>query len=77
MLETTITTTAAIKLTLMMAGAACIMAFGLLVIVLYLLNEWRKDLDAMAEAMTASELIRYYQKRYKGIQDCTKGNNNE
>lgn len=77
MLETTITTTAAIKMALQMSGAACIVAFGLLVITIYLLHEWRKDWQALYKSLHLKEQIAFNQERYKGIQNCMERDKDE
>lgn len=52
MLETIITTSQAIRWTLAMAGMTCIITVGMLGIVVYLLNEWRKDMNRYDDYIT-------------------------
>ncbi|MBQ9021049.1 MAG: hypothetical protein IJ113_03395 [Eggerthellaceae bacterium] len=47
MLETILTTNEALRLALAMSGLAAILALGMLAVVVYLMNEWRKDLDGL------------------------------
>lgn len=57
MLETTITTTEAIRYALMLSGMTAIIALGMLAIVVYLLNEWRKDLDGLKDYLEGRVII--------------------
>lgn len=47
MLETTLTTTDALRYSLAMSGLALITALGILAITVYLLIEWRRDLNGL------------------------------
>ena len=53
MLETIITTSQAIRWALAMAGLSSILAVGMLGIVTYMLNEWRKDMNKYDDYITS------------------------
>ena len=46
-LESIITTNEALRLSLAMSGIAVILTFGMLAIIIYLLNEWKHELDGL------------------------------